>query len=87
MGFAMSANKDFTLTAAFVAVAQGAGSVAFQGQDWDVEWAIAASATPVSVPSCIKISKMREESLDLKAGEFLMLRGRGICSVVADNVL
>jgi hypothetical protein len=83
----MSATKNFTLNENFQPVAQGPGSALVQLLDSDGEWTIISSLSPAGITAWNRIFRLGETSLELLAGEYLHLRGRGTCSVLADAVL
>lgn len=87
IGVPISATKNFTLTETFAPVASGAGSVTFQGFDWDVDWSIISNISPAGIAAWQQARKGKEESLSLVAGEYLHLRGKGLCAVTADVVI
>lgn len=84
MGQVLANSTSVTLNEAFVPFAQGAGSVTIQPEDYNCEYAVLSSAAPGAFSGGVRLTKGQERSLDLAAGEFLHLRGRGVCRIIAE---
>lgn len=80
----MASSTSITLTEVFTPHAQGAGSVTIQPDDFDCEYAILTVTNPGAFSDGIRLHKGMERSMDLAAGEYLHLRGRGACRIIAE---
>lgn len=80
------AARNFTLTETWQHVATGAGKATFQSNDHPGEWTIHTTASPVGIIGGFNAEGEKPYQIDLAAGEYLHLRGRGVALVVADTL-
>lgn len=85
MGFAMSTSTPISLSSSFTPVAQGPGNVSFQPIDYDADWAILETIDGTTATTSNRTFKGRLEPMALATGEYLHLRGRGVCAITAET--
>ncbi len=80
----MSATASISLNQTFTPYAVGPGAVSFQPIDYDADWAILAGIDGSGVAVSNRTHKGELEPMTLATGEYLHLRGRGICAITAE---
>jgi hypothetical protein len=82
----MAQNK-YTLSAAWLPVATGAGNATFEFEDHPGEWTVLSSISPAEIVGGVRAESGKREAVTLAAGQYLHLRGRGVAYLIADTLV